>query len=102
MTEIIYTCETHQNEILYYKMDKQRKEKETSDKEFFTSSKGWNDDMLPEGERPKYEMNKTKAFLGDIKEGQRRTNEALKPLEDRLIKEALRRNGLGIEGEGNE
>lgn len=67
MSNIIYTGTPHNSESFYDKLDKQRKERDKSDKEFFQRVSGsWSDDILPEGERPKYELNNTEGVVMKI------------------------------------
>ena len=64
--------------------DKERKERESDNEKFRTKTEGWSDSILPEGERPKYEMNKTKTYLDDMKESQRKLHKAMEPLAKKL------------------
>ena len=64
--------------------DKARKEREADNEKFRTSTEGWSDSILPEGERPKYEMNKTKTYLDGMKESQRKLHKAIEPLAKKL------------------
>ena len=77
-TRLIQDREVDRIMIDYDKAEKERLEREAINKEFTQgNNNAWSDDILPEGERPKYELPKVKAYIEAMNEAQRRTDKIL-------------------------